>query len=481
MLPYVPRKERELTMSRYLTATAPHGTVSVPPSKSEAQRALLVAALRGLYTGAEEGSPCLVRIPPDASGTLCRDIVTMVRCLRDLGCRIRREDATDLLVSPLTTAAFPQRVVLDCDESGATLRFLVPVAAALCGLPGAPRDMSVTFTGRGRLPQRPLAPLTDVLAAHGARLRHSTEAPEAIGQSLPLTVAGGLLPGAYEVSGEVSSQLISGLLFALPLLQGDSTLTIMGQAVSRPYLGMTLGALRHVTNAVTEVEPYRVYALRGVEAGRSEAPTPTMTVGGDWSAGSFLLALGLLSRHEAGVTVTGLHSNSLQGDAVILPLLRQMGGDIPARDTDGRLALTARRSELHGICADLRDTPDIAPVLAVCAACATGTSVFTGVKRLRDKESDRLSELCSLLARYGVSATVSADGDALTVQGRGGLRVPEDTVIRVESRDHRMIMAAALCATAYGGSVVLACAEAVSKSYPDFWDAMVRLGCHVSC
>lgn len=468
-------------MQRYLTATAPHGTVSVPPSKSEAQRALLVAALRGFYAGIEESSPCLVRISPDISGTLCRDILTMLDCLRALGCRIRQENATDLWVYPLTTATLPQRVVLNCDESGATLRFLVPVAAALCGLPEAPHDMSVTFTGRGRLPQRPLTPLTDVLAAHDVRLRHPTEASEAVGQSLPLTVAGGLLPGTFEVSGAVSSQLISGLLFALPLLQGDSTLTVTGQAVSRPYVGMTLEALSRVTNAVTEVEPYRVYALRGTKTRRPTMPTSALTVGGDWSAGSFLLALGLLSGHEAGVTVTGLHSNSLQGDAVILPLLRQMGGDIPVTNTDGRLTLTARRSELRGMCADLRDTPDIAPVLAVCAACANGVSVFTGVKRLRDKESDRLSELCSLLARYGVSATVSADGDALTVQGRGGLRVPKDTVIRVASRDHRMIMAAALCATAYGGSVDLACAEAVSKSYPGFWDAMVRLGCHVSC
>lgn len=468
-------------MQRYLTATAPHGAVTVPPSKSEAQRALLVAALRGFYIGIEESSPCLVRIPPDISGTHCRDILTMLDCLRDLGCRIRRDNAADIWVYPLTTAALPPRVMLDCDESGATLRFLVPVAAALCGLPGAPHDMSVTFIGRGRLPQRPLTPLTDVLATHGVRLRHPTEASEAVGQSLPLTVAGGLLPGIYEVSGEVSSQLISGLLLALPLLRQNSTLTVTGQAVSRPYLGMTLEALDRATNAVTEVEPYRVYTLRGVGAGRSEAPTPTMTVGGDWSAGSFLLALGLLSRHEAGVTVTGLHSNSLQGDSVILRLLRQMGGDIPVTDTGGRLTLTARRSELRGICAGLRDTPDIAPVLAVCAACATGTSVFTGVKRLRDKESDRLSDLCSLLAQYGVSATVSVDGDALTIQGRGKPRVPEDTVIRVASRDHRMIMAATLCAAAYGGSVDLACAEAVSKSYPGFWDTMVRLGCHVSC
>lgn len=459
-------------MQGYLANMAPHGTMTVPPSKSEAQRALLVAALAGLYTEKEDTEPRLVHIPTDASGTLCEDIRIMAQALSDLGCRIQRV-SEGFEVSPLTAAALPQKAVLDCGESGATLRFLLPVAAALCERPGAPRDMSVTFVGRGRLPQRPLAPLDSVLAAHGARLWRPTDRNT---QILPLTVAGGLCPGHYEVSGEVSSQMISGLLMALPLLGENSTLTVTGQVVSRPYLQMTLQTLTRVTDAVTEVEPYRAYSLRGAGQGRPELPLTALTVGGDWSAGGFLLALGLLSRHEDSVTVCGLRSDSLQGDAAILPLLQQMGGHIRVADSGGRLTLTARRSRLHGIQADLRDIPDLAPILAVCAASAVGDSVLTGVKRLRDKESDRLAELCCLLDRYGVSALVSSDGDILTVQGRGEPLVPTDSVIHIPSRDHRMIMAAALCATAFGGAVEIACAEAVAKSYPGFWAELQRMG-----
>lgn len=461
------RKERELTMQKRLMHIAPHGTVTVPPSKSEGQRALLAAALAGLYGEAPAGQPRRLCLTVDSSGRLCLDIRVMADCLRALGCRIR-EDEAGFLVSPLKLDELPQEAVLPCGESGATLRFLLPVAAALCAQPGLPHDLSLTLMGEGRLPLRPISPLEDVLAAHGARIRHPA------GDSLPLTVEGGLCPGDYEVSGEVSSQLVSGLLFALPLLRADSTLTVTGRAVSRPYVRMTCHTLAQVTDAMAEPAPGH-YLLRAARKVAPEQKKNALTVGGDWSAGGFLLALGVLSRDPAGVTVCGLRSDSLQGDAAILPLLEQMGGDIRVTEANGRLTLAAHPARLRGIRADLRDTPDIAPVLAVCAAAAEGSSVLTGVRRLRDKESDRLAELCELLGRYSVRTTVSADGDTLTVQGRGGAPVPVDPVVRVESQDHRSIMAAALCAAAWGGVVEVAHAEAVDKSYPGFWRDLERL------
>lgn len=380
------------------------GTVRAPASKSAAHRALICAAL--------SDDPTFIRI-----GALSRDIEATIGCLRALGAGIEAADG-GLAVRPIRETAAD--AVLDCGESGSTLRFLLPVACAL----GA----RARFTGRGRLPERPIAALAAALRAHGAAIDADV---------LPMTVCGPISSGRWTLPGDVSSQYVTGLLFALPLLAEDSAIILTTPSESAAYVDMTLDALRQF-GVVVEETP-RGWRVPGGQAYRSPGE---ITVEGDWSAAAFWHAANAMG---SDITVEGLRDTTAQGDRAILDLL-------------GRPQI------------DARGVPDLVPALAVAAAALPQRTVITGAARLRLKESDRLEAVAALLRALGGSVEITADG--LVIEDGRPLRGGAVDGFG----DHRIVMAAAIAATVADAPVRIAGAEAVAKSYPDFFRDFMTLG-----
>lgn len=398
-----------------------------PTSKSAAHRLLIGAAFAD--------TPSRMRLN-DAG----EDIAATVRCLSAMGAAFREEageGGTWLQITPISAPV--SGVTADCGESGSTLRFLVPVAAAL--------GLDATFIRRGRLPERPMSPLTEVLEAHGARLTDNADGS--------LTVSDRLTAGDYEIAANVSSQFVTGLLFALSLLDGPSTLTLTGEIESAPYINMTVSALATFGAAPEIGENGRRFRI----AGRSAAPLrgpDTLLPEGDFSGAAFPLAAGAIGTHP--VTVRGLDPCTRQGDAAILHLLRRFGAVVSWQGD----SVTVSPAPLRGITIDARQIPDLVPVLAVVAATAQGTTHITGAARLRLKESDRIATTAALLRALGGKVTEHADG--LTVEGS-----PLTGGTVNGAGDHRIVMSAAVAALRAAGDVCITGAEAVAKSYPSFF------------
>ncbi len=426
------------------------GVVRAPSSKSEAHRHLIVAALSHLYGAGDQ----MRRV---RCTDLNEDIKATARCLEALGATVVRE-GEDFLVTPIKV--LPPHALLDCGESGSTLRFLLPVACALGAVDGAPAGFSVSFLGHGRLPERPLSPLYEELVAHGAVL-------SPMGTN-PLTVQGKLTNGDYTIDGGVSSQFISGLLFALPLLKGSSQLSVSGKIESSPYIAMTVDALAATETVSGALPVFTIHATEGEtdRRGRRLLQGATQTVGGDWSGAAFFLTAGVLCPEGQTVTLTGLDPATRQGDASIVEVLRRMGGRIEL-DTQGRYVAAA--SHLHGCEINAEQIPDLVPILAVAASMAEGETRIVGASRLRLKESDRLATVTAMLTALGGDVTETADG--LIIRG-----VPSLHGGAVDAAgDHRIAMSAAIAATRCDGCVTVRGAEAVAKSYPAFWDEFERI------
>ena len=421
--------------------------VTVPSSKSFVHRQLIAAALADAPTEI-------------ALRGFSQDIAASAACIRALGggCeRLPGADGTDRLrvipcgatprALPRTTSqALPhseatpcgavEKPLLDAGESGSTARFLLPVAAALAATqPDGGLAAGFGLTGHGRLPQRPMAPLCAALRAHGCTVS---------ADCLPLTVTGRLTPGAYRLPGNVSSQYITGLLLALPLLAGDSVLTLTTPPVSAGYLDITL---RVLADFGVRVQPLADgWRIPGPQ--RYHSPG-ALTAEGDWSGAAFWLVADALLRQRgaAGLTVWGLNEASVQGD-------RAVQAAITAITADGDTVL------------DAAPIPDLVPVLAVLAAGQRKRTTFTGAARLRLKESDRLATTCALLQALGGQA--QPGDDTLTVTGGGALDGG-----RVDGAgDHRIVMAAAVAALLCQGPVTITGCEAVDKSYPGFFEEL---------
>lgn len=435
-------------MEKFLHAPRLCGAVRAPSSKSEAHRTLIVAALSALYGG--ETSVRRVRCTD-----LNQDIEATARCLCALGAEITRE-GEDYLVTPITT--LPREAVLDCGESGSTLRFLLPVCCALGATAGAPEGFTVSLVGHGRLPERPLSPLYEELVAHGAILSPMG--------SNPLVVQGKLTHGRYRLSGNVSSQFISGLLFALPLLKGDSEIEIYSLVESEGYIRMTYEAVTRVVREIMAAHPVYFKIIGRSHRSMRAFPEEELTVGGDWSGAAFFLTAGVLGQEGTSVTVMGLDMESSQGDKAIVDILRRMGGQIEV-GTEGHL--TARPSRLRACVIDAAQVPDLVPILAVAASVAEGETRIVGAARLRLKESDRLKTVSDMISALGGDITETDDG--LIIRGvprlKGG--------IVDAAGDHRIAMSGAVAATACNGCVTVVGAESVAKSYPTFWEEFGRL------
>ena len=378
-----------------------HGSITVIPSKSQAHRLLICAA----FSDRETELLC---------GETSKDIEATADCLNALGARIQRTDS-GYTVTPVDS--IPEEATLNCGESGSTLRFLLPIAGAL--------GVDATFLMAGRLPQRPLSPLWEEMERMGCSLSRPTEDT--------IRCTGKLRPGSYVISGNVSSQYITGLLFALSLLETESTLEVTGTIASRPYI--------HMTGAVLSQ-----FGADPAHPGKNKFRSPgTISVEGDWSNGAFFLAAKALG---SDLAILGLNPDSPQGDKAVSELLEQLKHGTPTISA--------------------ADIPDLVPILSVVAACNHG-AVFTDIQRLRLKESDRVASTVAMIQNLGGKAVAS--DNTLTVFGTGLTGGNVDSV-----NDHRIAMSAAIASTVCTTPVTILGAQSVSKSYPGFWEEFTRLG-----
>ena len=395
------------------------GAVCAPSSKSYVHRLLIAAYLSG-----EE-----VKV---GCNNMSADVLATARVLRSFGAETQVGDKSITIKRGIIPRG---RVTADCGESGSTLRFLLPLAAAL--------GIKADFTGAARLLERPMTPLTEVLNRHGADIRG-------------LSVFGKLGAGVYEVDASLSSQYVTGLLFALAALGEKSGISVKGERVSAGYIDITTDVLKTFGADVAVTEGgYEVN--RGVQKGVREAQAE-----GDWSNAAFALAAGAIG---GDVKVCGLNPGSVQGDRRIAEVLGMFGAKVSFCSG----AVHAEQNRLAAVDVDIRDIPDLAQIISVVAAFARGVSVLRNVDRLRIKESDRVEAIINTLGAAGIRAEYSDNN--LYIHGgapKGGKFF--------SGNDHRTAMSAAILASFAEGCSSIAGAEAVNKSYPSFFADLKELG-----
>lgn len=383
-----------------------NGTVTAPPSKSAAHRALICSFLAG------GGSVSPIINSKDMQAT-----TGVIDALK-------RGDST-----------------LNCIESGSTLRFMIPVAASL--------GKNVTFTGEGRLPERPVGEYLEILPKHNVKVESNG--------FLPLSISGKLTNGTYEAAGDVSSQYITGLLLALANVDGDSAVILTTKLQSKPYVDMTVKVMADYGVDVKETEfGYLIH-------GNQQFKKLDYTVEGDWSQAAFFLVAGAIG---GNITVNGLDMNSTQGDKEIVNVIRNFGGNITVDDNEIRCF----GGELKGTEIDASDIPDLVPIIAVLAAFAKGKTVIKGTERLRYKESDRIESVVQNLKLLGAQVQETTDG--MIINGRKKL----NSAKLKGFNDHRIVMAFSVAGLYIDGAVEIDDAESINKSYPSFFEDYNRLG-----
>lgn len=380
------------------------GRVTAIPSKSQAHRLLICAAFADKSTEL---------ICPDTN----RDIEATVDCLNALGAHIRRTD-DGYIIHPI--AKVPTEATLNCCESGSTLRFMLPIVGAL--------GVDAIFQMAGRLPHRPLSPLWEEMERMGCTLTRPT--------ADTIRCTGKLKSGDYTIDGGVSSQFITGLLFAASLLDGVSTIHITGNLESKPYIEMTIQAMKHFGVITDDFQ---------IKGGKEYHSSGKLTVEGDWSNGAFWLAAKALGNN---LEVSNLDPDSPQGDRVVVEILKQLDEGTPT--------------------VSAKDIPDLVPILSVVAAAKHG-AVFTDIQRLRLKESDRVVSTIAMLEALGGKAESTEDSLIVYPAAFTGGTVDA-------CNDHRIAMAASIAATCCTEPVTILGAECVKKSYPKFWEQYARLG-----
>lgn len=408
-----------------------HGIADAPASKSEAHRRMICAGLSRQETV--------------LTGFMTsQDMAATARCLTALGAEMTLSgDELTLKGFARKSAALP---VFDCGESGSTLRFFVPIALALTG--------GGVFRMHGRLGQRPMDVYRDLFIPRGVIWRMGEGADGAA----ELTVIGSISPGDYVMPGNVSSQFVSGLLFALPLLQGNSTLTVLPPVESAGYINMTVKAIRESGVRLEEQSPFqwRIPGLQQYHAvgGRLH---------GDWSQAAVLLCAGALGQD---VTVRGASCETVQGDVAVIAHLEALGGVLHENEDGLRMTRDTPRAAVI----DCRDCPDIAPILALVCQMTPGECRLTGCGRLRLKECDRLAATVELLNDLGGDAR--EDGDDIVLRGVSVLRGGK---VR-NYNDHRMVMLASIAALVSEQPVTVSGVEAINKSWPDYLHVYQALG-----
>ena len=397
------------------------GAVRVPPSKSAAHRLIIAAALA-------KGRSVITDV------YYSKDVLATIGAMKALGAGIECDGST-VTINGITTP--PGKAVLDCCESGSTLRFLIPVACAL--------GVEATFTGSGRLPARPITPFLEALPAHGIEFDYAG--------TMPFTVRGRLTGGEFKIAGDISSQFITGLLLALPLIPSESRITLTSRLESRPYVDITRDVLAGYGCEVGE-------DAEGFTLSGTELKPYSGAVEGDYSQAAFFCVANALG---SDIDISGLNVNSFQGDKKIVEICKEM---VYNKNT----ALCRPKA----FTIDCSDIPDLVPILAVLGAFCDGTSHITGAARLRIKECDRLAAMAQSINALGGKVTEREDGlDIEGVEALEGGTVPD-------FNDHRIPMAMAVAATRAKAPVTILGAQCVSKSYPDFFEVYEALGGKIS-
>ena len=394
------------------------GEIFAPPSKSFAHRYIIAAFLAGKKCAIENVG-------------FSEDVFATVSAVESLGGIIEKNGDT-VIVNGRTPV---KQAIIDCGESGSTMRFLMPVAAAL--------GIDALFTGKGKLMSRPVEDIAAAVNGHGANISGHK-------------VKGKLACGTYYINGGLSSQFASGLLFALSVLSGDSEIIFTGDRVSKGYIGITVSVLREFGVEISETGAG--YKIKG-----GFNPPEKVSVEGDWSGAAFPLAIGALC---GKATVNNLKYPSLQPDSAILDMLRKFGAKVSIEN--GKIAV--KKGTLSGIeeiyCENF---PDIAQVICSVAAFCNGKTRLTGIERLKIKESDRIAAIIDTLKTCGIRAEY--DGAALTVYGGTPKGGDFDG-----GKDHRTVMSAAVIACSADGISIIDGAEYCAKSYPSFFGDIKLLG-----
>lgn len=399
------------------------GSLTAIQSKSHVHRLLIANALAGQQDGVR-----LVQVSEDIAATM----------------------------EALAALQGEEKPSIRCNESGSTLRFLLPITMAL-------RD-SARFYGKGRLPERPLGELKTVMEQGGCRFSQDGDGM--------FQVEGRLTAGHYRLPGNVSSQYITGLLFALPLVEGESKILITKPLESVGYVNMTLQVLdqygiRVFLDKVSD-ENHIIFSIPGNQ--QYTVPLETPIPEGDWSNSAFWLTAGAISREGEGVTVHGLNPSSAQGDKEIAGILARFGARVYHSGSHYHVS----RERLNGITIDAANIPDLVPILAVAASVSSGTTRIVNADRVRIKESDRLHAISQCLNAVGGRVQELPDG--LIIEG-----VERLTGGQVSSfNDHRIVMAMAAASCCSNGEITIEGAEAINKSYPTFFDDLSILGGRIS-
>lgn len=418
------------------------GEVKIPPSKSMAHRYIIGAAL----------SDQEVQIKNIEAS---KDIEATLQVMSNLGVdfyRVAEDDGTLTLVVEGKGRNFKLRnKVFNCNESGSTLRFLIPLLLLF--------NEEVIVEGKGKLGERPLDIYYEIMKEQGIEFSNDEG-------RLPLVLSGGrklLQPGHFKVRGDISSQFITGLLYALPLLDGDSIIEMTTTLESRPYVDLTIKALADF-DILIEHEDYRIFKI----IGNQKYSSGVYEVEGDYSQLAFFAVAGAIGNKE--IRCTGLDRNSLQGDRVIIDIMKEMGA-LVEEITGGYLF---KPSRTRGAVIDIRECPDLVPALSVLASLSEGETRIINGERLKIKESNRLESTSKELIKMG--ANIEIGEDSLTIRGVTGFRGGE-----VDSwNDHRVAMSLGVASQRAIEPLVLTGAGSVAKSYPRFWSDFVKLGGKIS-
>lgn len=411
-----------------ITPTQLNGTVAIPPSKSMAHRAIICAALA-------KGKSRIDHIE------YSQDILATITAMQALGAQI--ETFEDYLFIDGTATGSQRECQIDCKESGSTLRFMVPVSLI--------HENHVRFIGEGNLGKRPLNVFYDIFDEQEISYQYQNGI-------LDLMIQGQLKAGEFKVPGNVSSQFISGLLFALPLLEGNSKIIITSKLESIGYIDLTLQMLENFGIVITH-DHYQEFHITG----RQSYKAHDYYVEADYSQAAFYLVAGALGN---SVALKGLNLDSLQGDKEAIDILKRMGATL-TKEAD---LIKVEAKQLKATTIDGSQCPDVIPVLALAASLAEGTTIIEHAERLRIKECDRLAAVASELTKLGAKITETTDG--LIIEGVSQLQGGQVSAWA----DHRIAMTLAIASTCAQTEVIIDNKECVKKSYPSFWQDFEQLG-----
>jgi len=406
------------------------GTVFVPPSKSQAHRAIIAASL-------SKGKSVISNIE------YSEDIVATIGAMEKIGAKFIRNTA-HLIVSGVSKVSISDDNFIECNESGSTLRFVLPILSL--------SKEKVVFTGKRSLFQRPMNIYEDMFRRLNLAFIRNDDS---------IIINGSLTSGTYDVPGNVSSQFFSGLLFSLPLVKGDSKINIVGKLESKQYIDMTIDVVRQFGIMIDETA--YGYFVRG---GQSYHPC-NITVEGDYSQMAFFAVASALN---GDIVCRGVPLVSKQPDRLITDYMSKMNCDFTFHDN----SIHFHKSSPIAAEIDVSQCPDIAPILAILASLSQGTTLISGAARLKIKESNRLQSVYDTLIKFGVQAELG--DDFLKIQGRTDL----NGGIFDSFNDHRIVMSVAIASVRANHPVIIKNAEAVNKSYPSFFEVLEHLGADIT-